>query len=157
MVLAVEHEGIGQKKMALRERYVKDRVNGLSLAIDDMVYSSQEFQEMKSRLHRAIISRMDLTKLNSLAPDRVTAEVSRLAEDLLAAENVPLSLVERDRLVSEVHDELFGLGPLEQLLTDGTISDILVNTYANIYIERRGRLESRKHGAQVRLTEVSAH
>ena len=141
MVLAVEHEGIGQKKMALRERYVKDRVNGLSLAIDDLVYSSQAFQEMKSRLHRAIISRMDLTKLNSLAPDRVTAEVSRLAEDLLAAENVPLSLVERERLVSEVHDELFGLGPLEQLLTDGTISDILVNTYANIYIERRGKLE----------------
>src|SRR5215471_13306356 len=140
MVLAVEHEGIGQKKMALRERYV-DRVNGLSLAIDDLVYSSQAFQEMKSRLHRAIISRMDLTKLNSLAPDRVTAEVSRLAEDLLAAENVPLSLVERERLVSEVHDELFGLGPLEQLLADGTISDILVNSYANIYIERRGRLE----------------
>jgi len=127
--------------MALRERYVKDRVNGLSSAIDDMVYSSQAFQEMKSRLHRAIITRMDLTKLNSLAPDRVTAEVSRLAEDLLTAENVPLSLVERERLVSEVHDELFGLGPLEQLLTDGTISDILVNTYANIYIERRGKLE----------------
>lgn len=141
MVLAEEHEGIGQKKMALRERYVKDRVNGFPSAIDDMVYSSQAFQEMKSRLHRAIISRMDLTKLNSLAPDRVTAEVSRLAEDLLAAENVPLSLVERERLVSEVHDELFGLGPLEQLLGDGTISDILVNSYANIYIERRGKLE----------------
>jgi pilus assembly protein CpaF len=127
--------------MALRERYVKDRINGLPSAIDDMVYSSQAFQEMKSRLHRAIISRMDLTKLNSLAPDRVTAEVSRLAEDLLAAENVPLSLVERERLVSEVHDELFGLGPLEQLLADGTISDILVNSYANIYIERCGKLE----------------
>ena len=127
--------------MALRERYVKDRMNGLSPTIDDMLYSSQAFQEMKSRLHRAIISRMDLTKLNSLAPDRVTAEVSRLAEDLLTAENVPLSLVERERLVSEVHDELFGLGPLEQLLTDGGISDILVNSYANIYIERHGKLE----------------
>jgi pilus assembly protein CpaF len=140
--MAVEHEGIGQKnKMALRERYVKDRVNGSSSAIDDALYSRQAFQDMKSRLHRAIISRMDLTKLNSLAPDRVTAEVSRLAEDLLTAENVPLSLVERERLVSEVHDELFGLGPLEQLLADGGISDILVNSYANIYIERHGKLE----------------
>jgi pilus assembly protein CpaF len=141
--MAVEQEGIGQKnKMALRERYVKERTgNGSSSSVDDMLYANQSFQEMKARLHRAIISRMDLTKLNSLAPDRVTAEVSRLAEDLLTAENIPLSLAERERLVSEVHDELFGLGPLEPLLADGTISDILVNSYANIYIERRGKLE----------------
>jgi pilus assembly protein CpaF len=109
--------------------------------MDDPLYGNQAFQEMKARLHRAIISRMDLTKLNTLAPDRITAEVSRLAEDLLIAENTPLSFVERDRLVNEVHDELFGLGPLEPLLADGTISDILVNSYANIYIERRGKLE----------------
>src|SRR5499433_238354 len=128
--------------MALRERYVKDRNgSGTSATLDDVLYGNQAFQEMKARLHRAIISRMDLTKLNSLAPDRVAAEVSRLAEDLLTAENTPLSLVERERLVSEVHDELFGLGPLEPLLADGTISDILVNSYANIYIERRGKLE----------------
>jgi len=128
--------------MALRERYIKDRNgNGATGTLDDVLYGNQAFQEMKARLHRAIISRMDLTKLNNLAPDRVTAEVSRLAEDLLIAENTPLSLVERERLVSEVHDELFGLGPLEQLLADGSISDILVNSYANIYIERRGKLE----------------
>jgi pilus assembly protein CpaF len=128
--------------MALRERYIKDKNgNGASGSVDDVLYGNQAFQEMKSRLHRAIISRMDLTKLNSLAPDRVTAEVSRLAEDLLAAEHTPLSLIERDRLVSEVHDELFGLGPLEPLLADGSISDILVNSYSNIYIERRGKLE----------------
>ena len=128
--------------MALRERYIKDKNgNGPANSVDEALYGNQAFQEMKARLHRAIISRMDLTKLNSLPPDRVTAEVSRLAEDLLAAEQRPLSLVERDRLVSEVHDELFGLGPLEPLLADGSISDILVNSYANIYIERRGKLE----------------
>lgn len=128
--------------MALRERYIKDRNgNGASATLDEVLYGNQAFQEMKSRLHRAIISRMDLIKLNNLPADRVTAEVSRLAEDLLIAENTPLSLVERDRLVSEVHDELFGLGPLEPLLADGSISDILVNSYANIYIERRGKLE----------------
>jgi pilus assembly protein CpaF len=84
---------------------------------------------------------MDLKKLNALPSDRLHTEVSRLAEDLLLAENLPLSTIERDRLVSEVHHELFGLGPLEPLLSDPTISDILVNSYANIYIERRGKLE----------------
>jgi len=96
---------------------------------------------MKARLHRAIVTRLDLTKLSALSPDRVHAEVSRLAEGLLLAENAPLSTAERDRLVGEVHHELFGLGPLEPLLADPTISDILVNSYSSIYIERRGKLE----------------
>ncbi len=128
--------------MALRERFIRDpNGNGTSPASDDVIYGNQSFQEMKARLHRAIVTRMDLTKLNMLAPDRVQAEVSRLAEDLLLAENAPLSIIERDRLVSEVQHELFGLGPLEPLLADQTISDILVNSYANIYIERRGKLQ----------------
>jgi pilus assembly protein CpaF len=96
---------------------------------------------MKARLHRAIVTRLDLAKLSALSPERVHGEVSRLAEGLLQAENLPLSTAERDRLVGEVHHELFGLGPLEPLLADPTISDILVNSYANVYIERRGKLE----------------
>ena len=125
--------------MALRERYIKD-ANGTSTAVaaED---GNQVFQEMKARLHRAIVTRLDLAKLSSLAPDRVHAEVSRLAEGLLQAENLPLSTVERDRLVGEVHHELFGLGPLEPLLADPTISDILVNSFSSVYIERRGNLE----------------
>ena len=99
------------------------------------------FQEMKSRLHRALINRMDLTKLGALAPEQLNAEVSRLAEGMLAAEAMPLSTVERERLVNEVRHELFGLGPLEPLLADQTISDILVNAHGKIYIERRGKLE----------------
>jgi pilus assembly protein CpaF len=126
--------------MALRERYVRDG-DGTAARLDDGNYGNQNFQEIKARLHRAIITRMDLTKLNSLPSDRIHSEVSRLAEDLLLAENLPLSTIERDRLVSEVHHELFGLGPLEPLLGDPTISDILVNSYSNIYIERRGKLE----------------
>jgi len=127
--------------MALRERYVRDGEGGTATRLDESTYGNQGFQEVKARLHRAIITRMDLMKLNTLPSDRVHAEVSRLAEDLLLAENLPLSTIERDRLVSEVHHELFGLGPLEPLLADPTISDILVNSHANIYIERRGRLE----------------
>ena len=128
--------------MALRERYIKE-TNGdaTGVAVEDGTYGNQSFQEIKARLHRTIISRLDLNKLNMLSADRVRSEVSRLAEDLLLAESLPLSIVERDRLVSEVHNELFGLGPLEPLLGDPTIADILVNSYANIYIERRGKLE----------------
>ncbi len=125
--------------MALRERYIKDgNGTGAAAAAED---GNQIFQDMKARLHRAIVTRLDLTKLSALAPDRVHAEVSRLAEGLLLAESVPLSTAERDRLVGEVHHELFGLGPLELLLADPTISDILVNSYSSIYIERRGKLE----------------
>jgi pilus assembly protein CpaF len=100
------------------------------------------FQEMKSRLHKTLINRMDLTKLSALTQDQVHAEVTRLAESVLAQENAPLSVSERERLVNDVQHELFGLGPLETLLADPTISDILVNSHSTIYIERRGRLEA---------------
>jgi len=128
--------------MALRERYIKDTAaDAAAIAAEENAYGNQGLQEMKARLHRAIITKLDLTKLNMLSPDRVHTEVKRLAEDLLLAENAPLSINERDRLVSEVQHELFGLGPLEPLLADHTISDILVNAHNNIYIERRGKLE----------------
>ena len=96
---------------------------------------------MKSRLHRTLINRMDLTKLQTLTPEQVHAEVSRLAEVVLAQEAMPLSVSERERLVNDVQHELFGLGPLEPLLKDPTISDILVNSHNTIYIERRGKIE----------------
>ena len=128
--------------MALRERFVRDQIgDGAAAALEESVYGNQNFQDIKARLHKAIITRLDLTKLNTLAPDRVRAEVSRLAEGLLQAESMPLSSAEKERLVSEVHHELFGLGPLEPLLADPTISDILVNTHANVFVERRGKLE----------------
>jgi pilus assembly protein CpaF len=96
---------------------------------------------MKSRLHRALINRMDLTKLAALSQEQVHAEVSRLAENVLAQEAMPLSTADRDRLVNDVQHELFGLGPLEPLLADPTVCDILVNSHGKIYVERRGKLE----------------
>src|SRR5262245_8933399 len=128
--------------MALRERYIKDGAgDATAVAAEENGYSNQSLQELKARLHRAIITKLDLTKLNLLSPDRAHTEVKRLAEDLLLAENAPLSVGERERLVSEVQHELFGLGPIEPLLADPTISDILVNSHSDIYIERRGKLE----------------
>ena len=129
--------------MALRERLIRETVagpgNGNGTGQDGN--SQHSFQEMKSRLHRALINRMDLTKLGTLTPEQVHAEVSRLAESVLAQEAMPLSTSERDRLVNDVQHELFGLGPLEPLLADPTVSDILVNSYGTIFVERRGKLE----------------
>jgi pilus assembly protein CpaF len=122
--------------MALRERLIRETAGNGSDVINQ-----NTFQEMKSRLHKALINRMDLTKLASLTQEQVHAEVLRLAESVLAQEAMPLSLPERERLVNDVQHELFGLGPLEPLLADSTISDILVNSHGTIYVERRGKLE----------------
>ena len=128
--------------MALRERLIRDAgFTGAGNGNGSDGGGQPSFQEMKSRLHRALINRMDLSKLASLPADQVHAEVSRLAESVLAQEAMPLSASERDRLVNDVQHELFGLGPLEPLLNDPTISDILVNSHRKIYIERRGKLE----------------
>ena len=125
--------------MALRERLIGNNNGGPGPVSDGT--GQHSFQEMKSRLHRTLINRMDLTKLQTLTPEQVHAEVSRLAEAVLAQEAMPLSVSERERLVSDVQHELFGLGPLEPLLKDPTISDILVNRHDTIYIERRGKIE----------------
>jgi pilus assembly protein CpaF len=129
--------------MALRERLVRDNIAGSPLT-DDLASNQQGFQVMKARLHRLLINRMDLTKLGKLEPEQLHDEVARLAASVLAQEDTPLSTVERDRLIHEVQHELFGLGPLEQLLADPTISDILVNSPYNVYIERGGKLERTK-------------
>jgi len=125
--------------MALRERLIGNPGPNGSPVMDDT--GQHSFQEMKARLHKTLINRMDLTKLSSLTQEQVHAEVSRLAETVLAQEAMPLSAAERDRLVNDVQHELFGLGPLEPLLADSTISDILVNSHNMIYIERRGKIE----------------
>ncbi|HEY0728456.1 MAG TPA: CpaF family protein [Pyrinomonadaceae bacterium] len=125
--------------MALRERLIGNA--NLPGAGSDGT-GQHSFQEMKARLHRTLINRMDLTKLSSLSSEQVHAEVSRLAEVVLAQEAMPLSAAERERLVNDVQHELFGLGPLEPLLKDPTVSDILVNAHDTIYIERRGKIEA---------------
>jgi pilus assembly protein CpaF len=132
--------------MSLRERLIREPgPNGAALFARTEEAAGpgggNVYQEMKARLHRAIINRMDLTKLGQLDPEQLHAEVSRLVEELIAAENAPLSAGERERLTGEVRHELFGLGPLEPLLADPDICDILVNSPKKVYIERRGKLE----------------
>jgi pilus assembly protein CpaF len=102
--------------------------------------NSQEYQELKFALHRKLLDRINLEALSSLASDRVRGEIRTAVAKLVDEEKTPLSLVERDRIIEEVLDEVFGLGPLEPLLADPTISDILVTTAKLVYIERAGKL-----------------
>jgi pilus assembly protein CpaF len=99
------------------------------------------YQEMKSTIHRNLLNLIDLEKLNYLDDQRARSQILAVIQDLIAHSNTPLSAGERERLAREVLDEVFGLGPLEPLLQDPTISDILVNTYSSVYVERAGMLE----------------
>ncbi|HXG50516.1 MAG TPA: CpaF family protein [candidate division Zixibacteria bacterium] len=99
------------------------------------------FQDLRLRIHRKLIDTLDLTKLSNLEMERVRVEIRRILEDMVMAEAIPLSRADRDRLVMEVQHEVFGLGPLETLMKDPEISDILVNTHSQVYVERYGKLE----------------
>src|SRR5215831_7682880 len=100
-----------------------------------------EYQQVKADLHRKILDRLDLEKLGRTSSETAREEVLILIRNLVNSEAVPLSFAERERLAREILDEIFGLGPLEPLLKDHSISDILVNRYDRVYIERAGKLE----------------
>jgi pilus assembly protein CpaF len=100
-----------------------------------------DFNTVKLAIHRKLIQRMDLDHVVQLGREGVRKEVTEIVEKLAAEENTPMTFQERERLSLEVLDEVFGLGPLEPLLHDPTISDILVNTHNSVYIERNGLLE----------------
>ncbi|HKX26522.1 MAG TPA: CpaF family protein [Blastocatellia bacterium] len=100
-----------------------------------------ELQELKTRVHRKLINKLDLAKLENADPVEVQNDVKKVISLILDEENAPLSGSERENVLIDVLHEIFGLGPLEPLLADKTISDILVNGWRNVYIERRGKLE----------------
>ena len=98
-------------------------------------------QELRLRIHRKLIDTLDLSKVSNLETERVKVEIRRILEDMVMAEAIPVSRADRDRLAMEVHHEVFGLGPLETLMKDPEITDILVNTHGQVYVERYGKLE----------------
>src|SRR5580700_6859901 len=100
------------------------------------------FGAVKIAIHRKLIQKLNLTRLNEIKREEVRREVAQILESLVVGESTPMSLQERERLSQEILDEVFGLGPLEALLNDPTVSDILVNTYRHVYVERRGILET---------------
>jgi len=99
------------------------------------------FQELKTRIHRRLIDKLDLSKVDMIGSSELVREIGYIIESLIVEEGVPLNQVEKDRLVVEIQHETFGLGPLEPLLSDPEISDILVNNSSQVYIERFGKLQ----------------
>jgi len=109
--------------------------------MSELSMDSIDFERIKADVHRTVISRMDLGKLSSVPNGKARAAVSQLIQETIGLEKVPLNLAEKEKIQSDLLDEIFGLGPLEQLLNDTTISDILVNAKDKIYVERRGVLQ----------------
>ena len=104
-------------------------------------YERTDIQQVKADLHRKVLDRLDLEKLGKTSGDSARDEVLVLIRSVVGNEAVPLSFAERERLSREILDEIFGLGPLEQLLKDPNVSDILVNRYDRVYVEKAGKLE----------------
>jgi pilus assembly protein CpaF len=129
-----------------KDKWDNDKGNALDtlrLPVRSMQAGNTEaiLQDLRLRIHRRLIDTLDLTKLSNLEMERVRVEIRRILEDMVAAEAIPVSRADRDRLVMEVQHEVFGLGPLETLMKDPEISDILVNCSSQIFVERYGKLE----------------
>jgi pilus assembly protein CpaF len=101
---------------------------------------ADRYFELKSQIHRKLIGVLNLDRVSSIPKDRVRAEIGRVVERLLDEERVPMTTAEQTKIVEEVLDEVLGLGPLETLLKEPSISDILVNRYNKVFIERNGKL-----------------
>ena len=116
---------------------------GLSAGAGSVDTRSPHYQELKSRIHQDLLNRLDLDRLTRIPRETAEPEIRNLIVGMVERESaaMPLSLFEREALISDVINELFGLGPLEVLLRDPSISDILVNRYNQVYIEREGKLE----------------
>jgi len=99
------------------------------------------YQELKSSIHRKLVDRLDLSTVSEISPDQLSGIIKMVVENLIASGGIPLTRAERDRLVLEIQHETLGLGPLEPLLQDPEISDILVNGHGQIYIEKQGKLQ----------------
>ena len=115
--------------------------SGTWTAARNLGISARAYQELKTTLHRQLLDQLDLEKLTSLEDLRARAQVQEVIHGLLSRQETPLSTGEKERLAREILHEVFGLGPLEPLLQDATINDILVNTHRQVYVERAGVLE----------------
>src|SRR5438552_4023080 len=101
----------------------------------------QQYLELRANIHRKLLNRLNLEALAQADRARAESEIRTLLHELLSEEGAPLSLSERETLFGEILDDVFGLGPIEPLLRDPSVSDILVNTYKHVYVERGGMLE----------------
>jgi pilus assembly protein CpaF len=110
--------------------------------------AQQAYAELKKTMHQMILDRIDLERLKRLTSEQFKHELALLVQRIIEEERIVLNQQERHHLVLDIQHEMLGFGPLEPLLNDPTVSDILVNTFDKVYVERRGRLE---------LTDVTFH
>src|ERR1700710_821644 len=126
--------------MSTSELFVEKSENGRGGALH--IVPDAVLQQIKSSVHRELVKRLDLNKLNEFKQTRAgQQQLFAMILRMMSEQGTPLSSIERDKLTQEIVDEVFGLGPIEPLLNDPTISDILVNTYNAVYVERRGVIE----------------
>jgi pilus assembly protein CpaF len=109
------------------------QTNGTELA--------SHYQELKDRLHQHVIELLDLNAISAMSQEAITAQLTKLIEQLLQQESVPLNQRERAQITQDILHEVLGLGPLEPLLADQTVNDILVNGYNQVFVERSGKLQ----------------
>jgi pilus assembly protein CpaF len=105
------------------------------------VGTSDSYKQLKARLHLKLLDKFDLTALETLAPAALQQEIANLSDQLLNDEQAVINDVERGTLIRDIQHEMLGFGPLEMLMADPSVSDILVNSWHQVYVERRGRLE----------------
>src|SRR5215469_16111067 len=104
-------------------------------------FERTDLPQVKADLHRKVLDRLDLEKLGKTSSDWARNEVLSVIREVVNREAVPLSIAERESIAREIFDEIFGYGPIEQLLKDPNVSDILVNRYDRVYVEKAGKLE----------------
>ena len=136
--------------MTLRERLATTEVVQVAPAAVAVLSGAlnQAYHDLKKSMHQMILDRIDLERLKRLTPEQFKHELALLIQRIIEEERIVLNQSERHNLVLDIQHEMLGFGPLEPLLSDPTVSDILVNTFSRVYVERRGKLE---------LTDVSFH
>jgi pilus assembly protein CpaF len=126
--------------MSLRERLaLAEEARGTTATLPEQ--SQLAYQELKATMHQLILDRIDLERLKRLTPEQFKHELALLVQRIIEDERIVLNQTERHHLVLDIQHEMLGFGPLERLLADSGISDILVNTHKQVYVERGGRLE----------------
>jgi pilus assembly protein CpaF len=127
--------------MSLRERLSAPAAGETGRTGPQQAVQRDAYKKLKEQMHLKLLDQFDLTVLESLAPDKLRQEIATAIDGLLLDDETPVSGLERRMLVRDIQHEMLGFGPLELLMADPAVSDILVNAYDKIYVERRGRLE----------------
>src|SRR5580692_18515 len=134
-------QGLSKLNNVSQAGTTRSAVSGLSVSGSPSGSGAKNYDELKRQIHAKLVERLDFSRVKDLNSDALRRDIRRVIEHLCDTENPLLNRMEREKLIEEVLDETLGFGPLEPLLKDPTISDILVNGPKNCYVERRGKLE----------------